>query len=123
MKSFLRFLACAGLALGAASLSFAGAGLQHWQTLHEQAQFNDLKTGDKVAYVCNMCKSVTETTISSPEQAMAQCKEGATVTCPMCHATTKVVLKRARNDAPSHTEVVYVDDKGQECMFLAKVSE
>lgn len=50
---------------------------------------------------------------------MGYCKEGATVTCPSCKMTTKVVMKRGRNDPASHSVVTYVNDRGKECAFLA----
>jgi DNA-directed RNA polymerase subunit RPC12/RpoP len=106
-----------------ASSAFAGPGPQFWQNLHDQQQFKTLKTGDKIAYVCNQCKTVSVVTVDSPEKAMELCKEGASVACPSCKMETKVVLKRQRNDPPNHTEVSYVNEKGEECMFIAKVAD
>ena len=117
-------LLLATVALGAlASFAYAGPGLQHWQTLGQESQFKELKIGDKVAFVCNQCKTVSEVTIESSAQAMDFCKEGATVVCPSCKMQTKVVLKGQRNDPPSHTVVTYVNDKGEECAFIAKVAD
>jgi hypothetical protein len=111
-------------ALGAlASFAYAGPGAQYWQTLRTESEFKQLKTGEKVAFVCNECKTVSEITIESPEQAMALCKEGATVMCPSCKMKTKVVMKGKRNDTSTGSEVVYVNDKGEECAFMAKVGE
>lgn len=108
-------------ALGvAASFAYAGPGPQYWQTLRKPEEFKQLKAGDKVAFVCNECKTVSEVTVDSPAHAMEQCKEGATVSCPSCNAKTKVVMKRQRNDPPTREEVVYVNDKGEECAFFAK---
>ena len=106
-------------------MAVAGPGPQFWQqqTLRRQEQFKELKAGDKIAYVCNQCKTVSETTLASTEQAMELCKEGEMVACPMCKKTTKVVTKQSRNDPPTRTEVAYVNDKGEECMFIAKASE
>ena len=110
--------------LGAfASFAYAGPGIQYWETLHRDSQFKQLKTGEKVAYVCNQCKTVSEVAIESPDQAMALCKEGATVTCPSCKMTTKVVVKGKHNDPSTTSEVIYVNDKGEECAFMAKVAE
>ncbi len=121
-KSIRLLLAAA--AVGAfASFAYAGPGPQYWQTLHSQAQFKELNAGDKIAYVCNQCKTVSEMTLDSPEKAMELCKEGAKVACPACKMETKVVYKRSRADAPTHTEVTYVNDKGEECMFIAKATE
>lgn len=107
-----------------ASFTFAGPGPQYWQTLRKTGDFKQLKGGDKIAYVCTQCQTVSEVTIESPAAAMEHCKEGATVSCPMCKKSVKVTTKRSRNDPPTGTEqVVYVNDKGEECMFVAKVAE
>ncbi len=105
----------------AASFAFAGPGPQYWQNLHSQQQFKVLKAGDKIAFVCNQCKTVSVVTVESPEKAMELCKEGASVACPSCKAETKIVLKRQRNDPPTHSEVVYMNGKGEDCMFVAKI--
>lgn len=106
-----------------ASFAYAGPGPQYWDTQRKEAQFKQLKTGDKVAYICNVCKTVTEIPITSHEHAMGLCKEGSTVTCPSCKKTSKVVRKEKRNDPPTHSEVIYVNEKGEECPFFAKVAE
>ncbi|MEO5715862.1 MAG: hypothetical protein ABIT37_20450 [Luteolibacter sp.] len=115
----IRLLLTAAAFGALASFAQAGPGVGYWKHLGKQPQFEQLKPGAKVAYVCNECKSVSEIPITSKEQAMGYCKEGATVTCPSCKKTTKVVIKRERNAAPTHTEVTYVDDKGKECAFIA----
>lgn len=101
------------------SFAHAGPGVQQWKTLGSEAQFKDLKEGSTVAYVCNTCKSISEMPIKSHEHAMELCKEGGSVACPSCKQVTKVVVKRARNDAPTHTEISYVNDKGEACAFIA----
>lgn len=119
IKSVRSFLAFAVFGV-IASLAFAGPGPQYWQTLRKPEDFKKVKAGDKIAYVCHQCQTVSEVTVESPAHAMEQCKEGATVTCPSCKAKTKVVMKRQRNDPPTREEVVYVNDKGEECAFFAK---
>lgn len=115
-------LILATAALGAFAFSaHAGPGPQYFKTLHSAAEFKELKAGDKVAVVCNMCKTVSEVSIESDEQAMKMCKEGATLTCPSCKMTTKVTMKLQRNDSPA--QVTYVNDKGEDCMFVTKVAE
>jgi len=106
-----------------ALFAIAGSDLQSYQTLRSPDQFKQLKTGDKVAYVCNECKTVSEITIKSPAHAMELCTEGASVMCPSCKTKTKVVMKGARNDPPNRTEVVYTNDKGEECAFFVKVAD
>lgn len=121
-KSNALRLLFASVALSAfASFAYAGPGPQNWETQRKEAQFKQLKAGDKIAFVCNECKTVSEMAIESPAAAMALCKEGATVTCPACKKTSKVVRKEKRNDPPTHSEVIYVNDKGEECAFVAKV--
>ncbi len=108
------------IAFGAlASFAYAGAGVQHWQTLGKESQFKELKPGMTAAFVCSKCKTISEMPIKSAEQAMSLCKEGGSVECPSCKMVTKVVIKRERNQAPTHTEVNYVNDKGEDCAFMA----
>lgn len=108
------------VAFGAlANFAQAGPGVEYWKHAGKQSQFEQLKPGAKMAFVCNECKSVTEVPVASKEQAMGYCKEGATVTCPSCKMTRKVVIKRERNAPANHTEVTYVNDKGKECAFIA----
>jgi hypothetical protein len=114
----------ASAVLGAvASFAYAGPGPQYWETQRNEAQFKQLKAGDKVAYVCNQCKAVSEISIDSPAHAMGLCKEGATVTCPLCKKTSKVVRKEKRNDPSSYSQIIYVNEKGEECAFIAKVAD
>ncbi len=112
------------LALGAlASNANAGPGLQYWKSLGSESQFKQLKPGEPVVYVCNQCKTVSEVKIESPEHAMNLCKEGATVMCPSCKMKVKTVRKTMRNDPATHTEVVCVNEKGEECGFYAKATK
>lgn len=101
------------------SFAYAGPGIQQWKTLGTETQFNELKEGSTVAYACNTCKSISGMTVKSPAHAMELCKEGGSVACPSCKQVTKVVRKRAREDAPTHTEISYVNDKGEACAFIA----
>jgi DNA-directed RNA polymerase subunit RPC12/RpoP len=119
----IRLLIAATILGAFASFAYAGPGIQYWQTLHKESDYKQLQSGEKVAYVCNQCKTVSEITITSPEQAMALCKEGAAVTCPSCKMTTKVVVKGKHNDPSTTSEVTFVNDKGEECAFMAKVSD
>lgn len=111
-------------ALGAlASFTYAGPGPQYWQTLRKPVEFKQLKAGDKIAYVCNQCKTVSEVAVESPAQAMEHCKEGAEVTCPMCKEKVKVVTKGPPKNPSIERQVTYVNEKGEECMFVAKVPD
>lgn len=122
MKTFLRLSLLAGLALGAVASVLAGPGPQHWQTLRTEAQFKAVAAGDKVAIVCNRCKTVSEQTLATPAEAMALAQEGATIVCPACHAVSKVTMKGPARNPSIGREVVYVDDHGAEFLFVAKVT-
>lgn len=117
-------LLLATAALGVlASLAYAGPGPQSWQTLHNAEQFKQLKPGDKIAYVCNQCKTVSEVTIESTDQAMDHCKEGATLTCPACKTKVKVTSRGSPKNPSTQSETIYTNDKGEECLFVAKVPD
>ena len=111
------------LLVGLATSVYAGPGPQYWESLRNRGQFEKLKAGDKIAYVCNECKTVSEITIESHDHAMELCKEGASVTCPSCKKKSKIIVKRQRNDPPVREEITYVNDKGEECAFIAKVQD
>ena len=123
MKTKLASLILAGLTLAAASTAFAGPGPDYWQRMKTAEQFSKLKAGDKVLYVCNQCETVTEKTIASQAEAMDHCKEGATLTCPSCKKQVKVTYKGGRNDPPVQREIVYTNEKGEACFFVAKAAE
>ena len=106
-----------------ASLAYAGPGPQYWQTLRKPEEFKQLKAGDKIAYVCNQCQTVSEVTVDSPAHAMEHCKEGAEVTCPQCKKKVKVVTKGPPKNPSIERQVSYVNEKGEPCLFVAKVPE
>jgi hypothetical protein len=85
--------------------------------------FKSLKAGDKIALVCKECESVTVQTVESPEAAMKLCKEGETVVCGSCNKVAKIVRRgpRSKNSTSTATEVRYVNDKGEDCMFIVKL--
>ena len=119
VRSFLAITALGVLA----SFAYAGPGPQYWQTLRKPDEFKQLKAGDKIAYVCNQCKTVSEVTVDSTTQAMEHCKEGAKITCPACKEKVKIVVKGPPKNPSIERQVSYVNDKGEECMFIAKVAE
>lgn len=106
-----------------ATTAHAGPGLQYWKSLGTEKKFKELKPGESVVYVCNMCKSISEVNIKSQEHAMELCKVNSDVVCPSCKMKTKIVRKTQRTDPPTHTEIVYVNKDGVECGFFAKPSE
>ena len=123
MKTIQKIIVLAGLIFGTAAVAIAGPGLQYWQTLNKKAQFEQLKPGDKIVYVCNQCQTVTEKTIESTAEAMEHCKEGATIMCPSCKAKVTVVTKGPPKNQMTSGEVTYVNEKGETCFFVAKVTD
>lgn len=91
--------------------------------LRTTEQFSQLKSGDKVAYVCKECDSVTVATIESKDDGMKLCKEGDKVDCPSCKKVFRVVRKGPPSKGTTQSEVRYVNEKGEECMFVVKLSE
>jgi DNA-directed RNA polymerase subunit RPC12/RpoP len=122
MKTKLTVLLLAGLLTGVTTV-LAGPPTGTWQTLSKPSQFEKLKAGDKIAYVCNQCQTVTEVTVQSSAEAMEHCKEGATVTCPSCKAKVRVVIKGPPKNPMPVREVTYVNEKGEPCLFIAKPAE
>jgi len=121
MKTFLRSLFLAGLALSSFVAAFAGPGIQHWQTLRNEAQLKELTAGERIAMVCTLCKTVTEQTVSLPD-SLKLAQEGAPVECPACHAVSKVTMKGPARNPSIQREVVYVNEQGQEILFVAKLA-
>jgi len=123
MKTIAKLILVAGLIAGAAVPVIAGPGPQNWDTLNKKSQFEALKPGDKIVYVCNQCQTVTEKTIASQAEAMDHCKEGATLTCPSCKMKVKVVMKGPPKNPMPTREVSYVNEKGEQCFFVAKLAD
>ena len=122
--STFRLLVASVTLVALATFAYAGSGSPGYgDRLTSEAQFKKLHAGDKIAYVCNECKTTSEVTVKSPEHAMELCKDGASVMCPSCKKVSKVIRKTQRNDAPTHTEVTYVNDKDEECGFFAMVMD
>ena len=53
MKTIAKLILLAGLITGAAVPVIAGPGPQYWETMRKKSQFEALKPGDKIVYVCN----------------------------------------------------------------------
>ena len=121
MKTIAKLILVAGLIAGAAVPLTAGPGPQNWETLRSKSQIEALKPGDKIVFVCNQCQTVTEKTIASHDEAMELCKEGASVACPSCKEKVRVVTKGPPKNQSIVREVTYVNPKGEECFFVAKV--
>lgn len=111
--------------LGIATLASAAPRGPSWtpqRTLANVEDFEALKPGDTVAQVCKVCDSVSLVEIETKAQAMEYCKDGAVLNCPSCKKKATVTVRGPRPENTRRT-VTYVDEHGEACMFLAKVSE
>jgi hypothetical protein len=105
-----------------ASAAPRGPSFTPQRTLSTVEDFQALKVGDTVAQVCKVCDSVSTVEIKSKEQAMEYCKDGAMLNCPSCKKKATVTVRGPRPENPRRT-VTYVDEHGEACMFLAKVTD
>lgn len=121
MKS-AKILLTTGLLLATAVAAFAlPPARRAAPALRSAAAIEDVKTGDKLALVCKVCDTVTVLDVTSKEEAMKLCTEGAEVACGSCEKTFKVVAHGPRGKGGKHTETRIVNDKGEECMFVTKL--
>lgn len=90
-------------------------------TLRSASAFEQTQPGEKIALVCKECDTVSVQTVASKEDAMKLCAEGAAVSCPSCKKVGKVVRHGPPGKEISHTEFRIVNEKGEECMFYAKL--
>jgi hypothetical protein len=86
-------------------------------------EFSRVNAGDKLALVCKQCDTVSLQTVASKDETMELCKEGASVTCPSCSKTYKVVAYGPSGKGGKRLETRIVNEKGEECMFVAKIKE
>jgi hypothetical protein len=92
-------------------------------TLTKKSQFEELKGGDKVVLVCKMSDTVLVFDIKDAKQAMALCKEGRMISCPDCKRKYKVTWTApGKSGGPLTTKLIIVNEKGEPCMFYAKLS-
>jgi hypothetical protein len=91
--------------------------------LTKKSQFEELKGGDKVVLVCKMCDTVKVLDIRDNKQAMALCKEGRMIHCEVCKKKYKVTwTPPGKSGGPLTTKLVIVNEKGEPCMFYARLS-
>ena len=123
MKSLITaFIAISALSSVAFALPPEKTGAQ-LPTLTKKSQFEELKGGDKAVLVCKMCDTVKVIDIKDSKQAMALCKEGRTIHCEVCKKKYKVAWTApGKSGGPLTTKLVIVNEKGEPCMFFAKLS-
>ena len=72
--------------------------------------------------VCKASDTVTLIDIKDKEQAMELCREGRMIECHDCHKKYKVVWTTppGKGGVP-HAVMEIVNEKGEPCMFLARI--
>jgi hypothetical protein len=61
--------------------------------------------------------------VRDTKQAMALCKEGSTIHCEVCKKKYKVTWTApGKSGGPLTTKLSIVNEKGEPCMFFAKLS-
>jgi len=98
---------------------------QTWKiqrNLNTVEDFQELKVGDTVAQVCKLCDSVSIKEIESTEGAMTYCKQGTVINCPSCPNKATVTFRGPRSEN-RRAGIRYVDEHGQGCMFMTKLSD
>jgi hypothetical protein len=89
--------------------------------LNKKSQFEALKSGEKLVLVCKASDTVMVIDIKDSKQAMALCKEGRMLHCPDCKKRYKITWIGPGKSGGQQMKLVIVNEKGQPCMFFAKL--
>jgi hypothetical protein len=114
------FIVILGLIVGAAAISAYFGRAKVGEALTTKAQFEQLRPGDRIVYLCQQCDSRRTVTIASVTEALEYCREGATLDCPGCKDEMRVMLKEATGSSGPSINVHFVNKKGHECLIIAK---
>ncbi len=111
------------MALSATALALPpGKGGRTSPALTKESDFKALKADEQVVLVCKTSNSITVIEVKDEQAALALCKDGAMVHCPTCKKEYKVTRGNpSGKGSPNRREVVIVNDKGEPCMFYAKL--
>lgn len=120
MKPTHVFLVVVGLVVGAGVTSVVWERSKYGEILNTRAQFEQLKPGDRIVYVCRDCAARRRVALTSVAEAMEYYREGAKLSCPGCKDEMRVVLKETSRTSGPTVEVHYVNEKGHECLTIAK---
>lgn len=120
MKPTHVFLVVVGLVVGAGVASVAWERTKYGEILHTRAQFEQLKPGDRIVYVCRECDAKRTVALTGVAEAMEYCRVGAKLSCPGCKDEMRVLLKETSGASGPTVEVRYVNEKGHECLTIAR---
>jgi len=118
-----RLLLAAGLLCGTALVAFGAPAGKRWPPVRTAEAFARINPGEKIAYVCKECDTVTVATVDSQDAVMQLCKVGNTIECPACNQTYRIVRLGPPSKGRTISEIRYVNQEGKECLFIAQVSE
>lgn len=119
MKPTTAFLAIIGLLVVGTAGSVLYSRSKMGDALHSQEQFAQLAAGDQILYLCRKCDSRREVTLASATDVAERFKAGTEIICPGCKDKMHVVIDPA-TDAAHPAQVRFVNEKGHECMYVAK---
>ncbi|MBW7895443.1 MAG: hypothetical protein H3C27_10050 [Opitutaceae bacterium] len=118
-----QLLLVAGLLSGTALAVSGAPASKSWPPVRTAEEFARINPGEKIAYVCKECDSVTVATLDSKDAIMQLCKVGDMIECPACKQSYRIVRLGPPSKGRSISEIRYVNQEGKECMFIARVSE
>lgn len=131
MKSIIKTILLGSFAVGLASTVSAeppgkGSGIFKpgtYKRAETQEEIQKLKPGYHYALVCMECKSITVKEVKDEKEAEALCHDGGTLHCDGCKK--KVTIRRSGPPGKGTTskKVTYVNEKGEECMFVVPVKD
>ena len=128
MKSPIKMLITAVLSaclITSASAEPPGKGLVEPKVYKQAAteqQIGNLKKGDRYAMVCMSCKSVTVKEVANDDEAKTLCHNGGSVHCDSCKKKMTIKNTGPPGKSSMKSEVMYVNSKGEQCMFLAPMN-
>lgn len=119
---FTAALAVAVMATSVFALPPGKGGPQN--ALKSQADFEALKPGEQLVLVCKTSDSIQIVDVKDEKHALQLCKDGEMVHCPGCKRDYKVSRgghPAGKGGGANPGEVVIVNDKGEPCMFYARL--
>lgn len=129
MKTTIKTLIAAAFVLGLASTASAQRGgspfaNKTYKQAASQEEIQSLKKNDRYMMVCMECKSVTVKEVADEKEVAELCHDGGSVHCDACKK--KVSIKRVGppgKESTAGSKVTYVNEKGEECMFIVPVKD
>ena len=92
------------------------------ERITKKEHVDQLGAGSQLVLVCRGSDTATIIDIKDKKQAMELCREGRMIECPDCHKKYKVVwiTPPGKGGVPNAIMEI-VNEKGEPCMFLARI--